>query len=46
MMMTSVSAIMAMRGRRWRVKAVRGALALMVAAAGVIAVWYRQAYNV
>ena len=45
-MMTSVSAIMAMRGKRLRVRAVRGALALTVAAAGGVAVWYRQAYNV
>ena len=45
-MMTSVSAIMAMRGRRLRVRAVRGALALMIAAAGGTAIWYRQAYNV
>ena len=33
-MMTSVSAVMAMRGKRLRIKAVRSALALMVAAAG------------
>ena len=45
-MMTCVSAITAMRGRRLWVRAVRGALALMVVAAGGIAVWYRQAYNV
>ena len=45
-MMTSVSAIMATRGKRLWVKAVRGALALMVVAAGGIAVWYRHAYNV
>jgi len=45
-MMTSVSAVMAMRGKRLRIKIVRGALALMVAAAGGIAVWYRHAYNV
>jgi hypothetical protein len=45
-MMTCVNAIMAMRGRRLWVRAVRGALALMVVAAGGIAVWYRQAYNV
>jgi len=45
-MMTSVSAIMAMRGKRLRVRAVRGALALTVAAAGGVAVWYRRAYNV
>jgi hypothetical protein len=37
---------MAMRGRRFWIKAARGALALMVVAAGGIAVWYRQAYNV
>lgn len=45
-MMSSVSTVMAMRGRRFWIKAVRGALALMVVAAGGGAVWYRQAYNV
>jgi hypothetical protein len=45
-MMTSVSGIMAMRGKRLWIKAVRGVLALMVVAAGGIVVWYRQAYNV
>ena len=34
MMTTSVSAVMAIRGKRLRIKAVRSALALMVAAAG------------
>jgi hypothetical protein len=45
-MMTSVSTITAMDGRRLWIKAVRGALALMIVAAGGFALWYRQAYNV
>lgn len=45
-MMTSVSTSAAMRGRRLWIKIASGALAVMAVAAGGIAVWYRQAYNV
>ena len=45
-MMTDVGAIVAMRGARFGIRVTSGVLALMVVAAGGIAVWYRQAWNV
>jgi hypothetical protein len=45
-MMTGVRAIVAMRGARFGIRVASGVLALMVVAAGGIAVWYRQAWNV
>jgi hypothetical protein len=45
-MMTDVGAIVAMRGARFGIRVASGVLALMVVAAGGIAVWYRQAWNV
>ena len=41
-----VSAIMAMRGARFAIGVASGVLALMIVAAGGVAVWYRQAYHV
>jgi hypothetical protein len=45
-MMTGARAIVAMRGARFGIRVASGVLALMVIAAGGIAVWYRQAWNV
>ena len=45
-MMTGVRAIVAMRGACFGIRVASGVLALMVVAAGGIAVWYRQAWNV
>jgi hypothetical protein len=45
-MMTGVGAITARRGARFGIRVASGVLALMVVAAGGLAVWYRQAYSV
>jgi hypothetical protein len=45
-MMTGVSAITAKRGERLRTMVAQRAVALMVVAAGIFALWYRQTYNV
>jgi hypothetical protein len=45
-MMTGVSALMAMRGARFWIRAGSGVLALAIVAAGGFAVWYRSVYNV
>jgi hypothetical protein len=45
-MMISVSASMAMHGTRPAAKIASALLALIVLAAGGIAIWYRQTYNV
>jgi hypothetical protein len=45
-MMTGVSALMAMRGARFWIRAGSSALALAIIAAGGLAVWYRSVYNV
>jgi hypothetical protein len=43
--MTGVSAILAMRGPRFEIRAASGVLALTVVAPGGFAVWYRLACN-
>ena len=45
-MMTGVSAIMAMRGARFWIRVAQCAAALVVVAAGIFALRYRQTYNV
>jgi hypothetical protein len=45
-MMTGVSAITARRGGRFWTGVAQRAVALMLVAAGVFALWYRQTYNV
>ena len=45
-MMTGVSALMAMRGARFWIRAGSSVLALGIVAAGGIVVWYRLVYNV
>jgi hypothetical protein len=44
-MMTAVSAIMAIHGGRFWIKAGRAVLALAVVVAGGLAIWYRAAYH-
>jgi hypothetical protein len=45
-MMTGVSATTAGRGERFWVKVAQRAVALVLVAAGIVALWYRQTYNV
>jgi len=44
--MSGVSAITAMRGARFWIRVAQRAVALVVVAAGIFALWYRQTYNV
>jgi hypothetical protein len=45
-MMTGVSAIIARRGERFWIRVAQRAAALVLVAAGIVALWYRQTYNV
>jgi hypothetical protein len=45
-MMTGVSATAVRRGERFWVRVAQRAVALVVVAAGIFALWYRQTYNV
>jgi hypothetical protein len=45
-MLTGVSASTAIRGARFRIRVAQRATALVVVAAGIFALWYRQSYNV
>jgi hypothetical protein len=45
-MMTGVSVITAWRGERFWTRVAQRAVALVVVAAGIFALWYRQTYNV